>query len=434
VNPKFWSRSTVIAPLLLIVAINTTLFFVFPKIGAEVGADTGTDGYKEIAENLVGGQGLTFSQDMRSTLMTGYMKREPIYPLLLALVLRITGNLGPAVLCLFQTSLALISCYLIYQLGDRVFGTLTATLASFVYALHPISFWYSTRFASETVALPAILLCLLSIHNFFADPTRPTAACAGLCIGIATLTKSACVTLLPLILYFAFLKCRFKRRQIFSYGVAIVLSFACIHSLWLMRNYAISGEIVPFTTMGGGMFFQGNAMVDQFDVKKHTSGDGPDLVAKALYSSVQNEVAAKLPQIGLSTLEARTDRQLMTMARQLMLQQPLLLVRKFLYGIYFIWFLSSSTAKSWGWMIFQMPLVVLALIGLYRQDDWNSSKQFLLCAVVAYIVPYTLLSAYARYGLPVMPIIFLFASDGLISLLGLDEKRRLSMLRSYVPS
>jgi len=121
----------------------------------------------------------------------------------------------------------------------------------------------------------------------------------------------------------------------------------------------------------------------------------------------------------------------MTRARQLILEKPLFVVRKFLYGIYFIWFLSSSTAKSWGWMAFQMPLVALALIGFYRHGDWNSNKQLLISVVVAYIVPYTLLSAYARYGLPIMPIVILFASDGLIRLLGLNEKRTLSVLRAY---
>src|SRR5712691_6437932 len=119
-----WQQSLAL-PLLLIVAINITWFFLFPKVGPIVGAETGTDGYKEIAANLVRGHGFIFSPGMRSTIEFGYMKREPIYPLLLSLALRLTGTLSPAVLCLFQTSLSLISCSLIYCLGEKIFGAST---------------------------------------------------------------------------------------------------------------------------------------------------------------------------------------------------------------------------------------------------------------------------------------------------------------------
>src|SRR2546428_3126635 len=140
-----WKQSPAI-PMLFIVAINVAWFFLFAKVGPIVGAEPGTDGYKEIAENLVRGHGFIFSQNMRSTIEFGYMKREPIYPLLLSVILRLTGTLSPAVLGLFQTSLSLISCYLVYRLGEKIFGASTGRLASFIYALHPISFWYSPQF------------------------------------------------------------------------------------------------------------------------------------------------------------------------------------------------------------------------------------------------------------------------------------------------
>src|SRR4029434_1059847 len=159
---RFWSqwKQSPAIPLLLIVAINIAWFFLSTKVGATVGAETGSDGYKEIAENLVRGNGVIFSRGMHSIGELGYMKREPVYPRFLSVILRLTGTLSPGVLCLFQTSLALISCCLVYRLGEKIFGASTGRLASFIYALHPISFWYSTQFASEIVAVPAMLLCL----------------------------------------------------------------------------------------------------------------------------------------------------------------------------------------------------------------------------------------------------------------------------------
>jgi 4-amino-4-deoxy-L-arabinose transferase-like glycosyltransferase len=425
VTLKFWSqwKQSPAIPLLLIVAINIASFFLFPKVGVIVGAETGTDGYKEIAENLVRGHGFIFSQGMHSTMMLGYMKREPIYPLFLAGILLLTGTLSPVVLCLFQTSLALISCCLVYCLGKKIFGASTGRLASFIYALHPISFWYSTRFASETIAVPAMLLCLLLIEKFFVEPTRIKAVQVGLSVGIAILTKSACVTLLPVILCFALLKWRTKLYQLLSYIFITVFFYASVHSLWLVRNYAISGEIVPFTTMSGATFFLGNKVIERFDVKKQTARNEPENAAEALYLSVQDEIAAKVPHISLPRLEAQTDKQLIAMARQLVLEKPWFVVHKLLAGMYFIWFLSDTTAKSWGWMLFQIPLVALAVLGLCRQRQWDFSQRFLLCVVVAYIVPYTLLSSFARYSMPIIPIIILFSGYALVSLLQSDANR-----------
>src|SRR5262249_36624973 len=107
----------------------------------------------------------------------------------------------------------------------------------------------------------------------------------------------------------------------------------------------------------------------------------------------------------------------------LILQKPLFVVRKLLAGMYFIWFLSDTTAKSWGWMMFQMPLVILAAMGLCRQRHWNFSQHFLLCVVVAYIVRYTLLSPYARYSMPIIPIVIVFSSYALVSFMQSDANR-----------
>jgi len=418
-----WKQSPVI-PLLFIVAINVAWFFLFPKVGPIVGAEPGTDGYKEIAENLVRGHGFIFSQGMRSTIEFGYMKREPIYPLLLSVILHLTGTLSPAVLSLFQTSLSLISCYLVYRLGEKIFGASTGRLASFIYALHPISFWYSPQFASEIVTASAMLLCLFLIERFFAEPTRIKAAEVGLSVGIATLTKSACVMLLPVILFFALIKWRTKLHQLLSYAFIIVFFHVCILSLWLVRNYSISGEIVPFTTNSGGVFFIGNRVVEQFDVKKLTAGEPEaEIAAQALYRTVQDGIAARVPHMSLPRLEAQTDKQLTAMARQLIVEKPLFAVRKFLAGMCFIWFLSDTTAKSWGWMMFQMPLVALAVIGLCRQRQWDFSQRFLLCVVLVYIVPYTLLLALARYSMPIIPIVILFSSYGWVSFLKPDANR-----------
>jgi len=383
--------------------INTVSFFLFERVGSLVGAQTGTGGYREIAENLVRGNGYTSAFAKPSTIEYGYMKREPLYPLLLAMIFRLTGELSSGVLCFFHTSLSLISCCLLYRLGEMIFGLTTARWAALIYALHPISFWYSTRFASEVLTVPAVLLSLLVIQRFFSAPNVTRAIQVALSFGIATLTRSACVILLPVFLAFTLFKWRSTFRQAMSFAVVVVSVHLAIHSGWVLRNYLISDEIVPFTTNSGGAFLIGNNVVERYEAKTLTSKEEQaENEAQGIYRSVQNTIAASTPGISLPRLEARTDKELRDRARQFVLHEPLFMARKLIDGMCFIWFLSSTPVKSWAWMAIQMPLLGLGLLGLFRCGK-NLTHTFLL--------------ALARYSMPIIPIVILFAIYGAVSLL-----------------
>jgi len=406
-----------VTPLVLVVAINLAFFFVFPRLIHSVGAETGTDGYKEIAENIVQGNGFVFAPEMHSTMMLGYIKREPVYPLLLAGVLWVTGTLNPAVLCLFQTLLCAVSCYLLYHLGTRVFDDRTGRATAYLYALHPISFWYTARFASEMAAIPVLLACLLVIERFFDRPTRAKAALLGLSIGVAALTKSAYVVLLPLVLLFAVVRWHRQIRRLLASALLVVVAYASVHSLWIARNYALTGEIVPLTTMTGVAFFLGNRIVERFDLRTQTAGTEPDKWAWTFYRSVQSEIEARNPSMPLPNLEVATDRELTARSRQLMLGDPLFAARKVLAGTLLIWFLSDTTAKSLGWAAFQLPLLAFALLGIYAQREWTFKAVFLLSVVAVFLLAYAAVSPLARYAMPVMPLVMCFSSLGLLSAL-----------------
>src|SRR6476659_5008970 len=80
-------------PLLLVAVVNVAGFLFLSRVNGLVGAELGTDGYMEIAENLVAGHGFVATPGVRSIIELGYMKREPLYPLSLAIVLHGTGAL-----------------------------------------------------------------------------------------------------------------------------------------------------------------------------------------------------------------------------------------------------------------------------------------------------------------------------------------------------
>jgi 4-amino-4-deoxy-L-arabinose transferase-like glycosyltransferase len=403
-----------VGPVVLVFVINAVFFFAFARVGGLVGASTGTDGYWEIAHNLIWGNGFVYAPDRLSTMMLGYMKREPVYPLFLSAILAVTGTLNPAVLAFFQALLCALSCYLLFRLGTQVFDERIGRLGAYIYALHPVSFWYTSRFASEVVAIPVLLLCLLVIERFFREINWSNALAVGLSLGLAALTKSAYAVLLPLVLVFLAVRGWRSASRFLATAVIVILSFASVHSLWLMRNFAISGEVVPFTTMNGVAFFLGNRIIERFDVKALTAEAEPDRWAGALYESVQADIAARQPDFSLPRLEAETDKKLRAMGSELVRSKPGLIVRKVLAGSVLIWFLSDTTAKSLGWAAFQLPLLFLAIVGISGRPRWTLGSLFLLTFAVLFLLAYVMVSPLARYSSPVMPVLMLFASGGLM--------------------
>jgi hypothetical protein len=102
------------------------------------------------------------------------------------------------------------------------------------------------------------------------------------------------------------------------------------------------------------------------------------------------------------------------MGSDLVWSKPWFIVRKVLAGSLLIWFLSDTTAKSLGWAVFQLPLLVLAIVGISRRPQWSLVTQFLLTFAVVFLLAYVMVSPLARYSSPVMPVLMLFGSGGLV--------------------
>src|SRR5215475_5088605 len=96
---------------LLLAAVALTLMngvvisrVILPAVSGPAEVVTGySDGWAEVAENLVQGNGFVFNPELATyaTYQTGHIKREPAYPLFLAFILAVFGKLDPYMM-LFQ--------------------------------------------------------------------------------------------------------------------------------------------------------------------------------------------------------------------------------------------------------------------------------------------------------------------------------------------
>src|SRR3954469_5663792 len=126
-------------------------------------------------------------------------EKPPLYPTLLALPswLRLDSYATPGVWSRLLRAAAVV---LIGLLGRRVGGSRVGLLAAAIAAVYPALWMLDSSLRSESLYLPLIALVLLLAYGLRDRPGWRRAALLGGAIGLAALTRSEALLLVPLLL------------------------------------------------------------------------------------------------------------------------------------------------------------------------------------------------------------------------------------------
>ena len=181
--------------------------------------------------------------------------RPPGYAFFLALVFRVFGY-GPVWPRLFQFGLGLVSVGLVFLLARRFFGGLTAFLA----ALGAGIYWVFIYYEGELVGVSwSVLLFLLFAVLLFRAADRGGLArflAAGLALGVLVLFRPNALILLPVGVVWAVWPGSQGAGRIRWPAAAggLLLGTAIAVTPVTIRNYAVSGELIPLSVNAGISF------------------------------------------------------------------------------------------------------------------------------------------------------------------------------------
>jgi 4-amino-4-deoxy-L-arabinose transferase-like glycosyltransferase len=215
-------------------------------------------GYDEYAVNLLDGRGYTRFDDGRA----GDSDLPPLYGFFLAGVYAILGR-SPIPVALIQTGFDLLTIALIYAIGRRTFPDRAspALLGAAFTAFYPYLLFQDLT-ANDT-ALFVLLLAAgvwgaYRVEASLAAGTRGLrwAAWIGLCFGLAALTKTLVVLLLPMLALWWWRQAGFRAAFLAGLVAALVLGIVILP--WVIRNTALQGQLVLISTNDGSNLHQGN--------------------------------------------------------------------------------------------------------------------------------------------------------------------------------
>jgi 4-amino-4-deoxy-L-arabinose transferase-like glycosyltransferase len=387
--------------------------WVFPAVSGPAGLVVGrSDGWVEIAENILLGNGFVHSPDTPSATVTGQLAREPIYALVLASILAAFGELDPFMM-LLQILINSLTCLVLYFIARKTFNRRVALLACFLYAVYPFASWYVSRVAYETLLGFLVALLTLGLIYLFERLSLRRALMVGFLLGVTVLCKGTFLLFPFALLPGLMLRFGAKNRNVISCWLIVTLMMLALLSPWIVRNYLISREFVPVSSHGGIVFLLGNKVIESYSLRENTAGDLPGQESDKIYYEIQKSIMTQHPDLSHAQVEVWVDKQLVRMAIEDVIARPLKFLEKILKGLIFVWFLMDTGLKSTALLFMQGPLVLLCAVGIFFASRAQKQVLPLLILLVYFVLIQTAFLSLGRFSYPMVFILIAFAAYAL---------------------
>jgi 4-amino-4-deoxy-L-arabinose transferase-like glycosyltransferase len=321
----------------------------------------------------------------------------PLYKYFLAVSWSLTGDFQAARWAQVVVGSLLVPVTAL--VGKRVFGARVGLVAAGLVAFYPELVWFTAHLWSELVFM---LLLWWGMERLLAadesGATR-TAIVAGLLWALAVLTRETVLYFLPFAA--GYLGWRAPRAGGGRRAAAFFLTAILTIAPWTYRNWLMFHAFVPVSTAGGQNLFQGNTHLPRDETYR-----------------MREEVRGRVEQYRYAMrmgLAAIRDRQPWWIFEKLRSEMPrfweadslaLIHIKRGAYGS-----VSPGQASLSAVVVLLPYLIVMAglVAGLARVEP-TRPVLLLLLFLAYYTALHIVTHGFARYRLPVMPIVFLLAA------------------------
>ena len=339
-----------------------------------------------IASSLVGKRGFSSPFGIESG-PTAWL--PPVYPAVVAAAFVVLGersNAAALAILSLQALLSALTCIPLYAIAKQAFDEKCAVWAAWGWALSPYAVLIPELFVWETSlsGFLLVLLCYLSLNLSRYDRWNQTLV--GFAFGIAALTNTALLALMPVFLFAHPL----ERPAGFPYKkIAVVaLGAALVVCPWILRTWLVLGAVVPVRSNFGEELWVGNHAGGSGRIE-FGLGPADNLTEREHYRSM-----------GEISYVAQRRAQ----AVRFIWESPGRFLRRGFYRFGYWWFAQGETGPLFA---LYRVLTVLSFVGiaLALPRMGNAAVLAILGSIVTYPLIYCITDVYARHRYPIEPLL-----------------------------
>jgi len=362
--------------------------------------------------------------------------QAPLYPYFLGTLYAIFGR-NLVLARLIQIFLGSLSCVLLAGAGRIFFSARVGTVAGIIFALYPPVIFSDCLIQKSVLDLLFISMLLYSLGRASRRPRSRAFAWSGIVLGFLILTRENAL-LLPVIMV-AWMLVHYwtkSRNTILSYAGSLLLGLSLVLLPVAVRNKIVGGEFHLTTSQFGPNFYIGNrngaegtyvGLIRGREGASYERQDATDLAEKALRRKLSpGEVSSYWAGRAWADIWSEPGRWLRLMTRKWLLTWNRIEVGdtedQYAYSEY------SIILSGLGRLLHLGFLCPLACIGLCL--TWSERRRLWILHIllIGYAASVTIFYVFARYRLPMVPLIVLFAAAGLVDGFALLLRRKFKVM------
>jgi tetratricopeptide (TPR) repeat protein len=363
--------------------------------------------------------------------------QAPLYPYFLGVIYTIFGR-NLFLVRFIQILLGSVNCLLVYRIAKTAFNPKVALIGFLIAAFYGPFLFFDAQLLNPVLVIFFNLLVVLILFSYLREPKWIKLLAAGVILGLSSITHGLAMTFVPFgLLWLVILLSRIRASTLKIVGSAFLflIGFLLVISLTAFTNWLASGDLVLVSSNTGLNFYIGNNA--NYD---YTTSIRPGIEWEAL---IQRPI-----QEGLNEPSERSA-YFWKQAFSFMTGQPLsylkLLGRK-------LFFIADGFEKKrnqdpylfrqyslplrlllWKWVVYfpfglLFPLGLMGLVAFFRRAgsqirSWGAILLFYFLLSQALALLFFFVNA--RYRLPLVPFLIIFAAFGIYSLYQLLKARKL---------
>lgn len=353
-----------------------------------------------LARSIAHGRGFSSPTDLDSGPSAW---TAPVYPYILAGVFKVFGiysNASAWVILAFNSLFAALTCWTLFRISERIFGTSVARGVAWTWAIFPYLLYWPVRVVWETSFTTFLLTLALWMAIRMADSDMPRLREwieFGLLWGLIALTNTAIISLLPfMLLWMLWFRPAGKRN--FTGAVTCVVVFGLCLVPWTVRNYKVFGRF---------MLVRGNLPLELYEANNTESAG---LWARNEHPGNDPETMRRFQELGEMRFMDEEKQKLEEFVRA----HPEEVLRYTVERVWYFWAAPPQATIVHGYTLRILRHTEFLLAAIFAFAGvvlafWRRNRFAWLLApfLLIYPMPYYLANPFPRYKHPIEPVMLM---------------------------